>query len=102
MRLLTYNINEEIIDYLDKNNLYIIDIAEDIEDAIYHSSVRYYNMIVVKFNNYYDCMQILKNINCRFTAVIFISKSPDKKFQLKLLKSGAMDILELLFQIHIY
>lgn len=94
MRLLTYNINEEIIDYLDKNNLYIIDIAEDIEDAIYHSSVRYYNMIVVKFNNYYDCMQILKNINCRFTAVIFISKSPDKKFQLKLLKSGAMDILE--------
>ncbi len=95
MRLLSYNIDEKIIEHLEENNLYIVDVAEDMDDAIYHSKVRYYNMIVVNSNNYYDCKDILENINCRFTAVIFICDAPSKAFQVSLLKNGAMDILNL-------
>ncbi|WP_421717224.1 winged helix-turn-helix domain-containing protein [Arcobacter arenosus] len=95
MRLLSYNIDEKIIEHLEENNLYIIDVAEDMDDAIYHSKVRYYNMILVNSSNYYDCKDILDNINCRFTAVIFICDEPSKEFQLDLLKNGAMDILQL-------
>lgn len=94
MRLLAYNIDDDIVDYLTENNLYIIDIADDIDDAIYHSKVRYYNLIIVSCNNFFDCKEFLKNINSRFTAVIFISKKPSKQFQVELLKGGAMDILE--------
>ncbi|TLP37819.1 winged helix-turn-helix domain-containing protein [Arcobacter arenosus] len=94
MRLLSYNIDEKIIEHLEENNLYIIDVAEDMDDAIYHSKVRYYNMILVNSSNYYDCKDILDNINCRFTAVIFICDEPSKEFQLDLLKNGAMDILQ--------
>jgi len=93
MRLLSYNIDEKIIEHLEENNLYIVDVAEDMDDAIYHSKVRYYNMILVNSSNYYDCKDILENINCRFTAVIFICDEPSKEFQVDLLKNGAMDIL---------
>lgn len=94
MRLLAYNIDNEITDYLEKNNFYIVDEAEDIDDAIYHSRVRYYNLILVNWNGLYDCKEILEHINSRFTAVIFIADNPSKQFQLELLKAGAMDILE--------
>ncbi len=95
MRLLSYNIDEKIIEHLEENNLYIVDVAEDMDDAIYHSKVRYYNMILVNSSSYYDCKNILENINCRFTAVIFICNEPSKEFQVDLLKNGAMDILHL-------
>ena len=94
MRLLTYNIDNEVINYLEENNFYIVDQAEYIDDAIYHSRVRYYNLILVSWNGLYDCKEMLEYINSRFTAVIFIADKPTKQFQLELLKAGAMDILE--------
>lgn len=94
MRLLTLNISNEILEYLQENQLYITDVAEDIGDAIYHSQVRYYNLILIKSDNIYDCKKLLENVNPRFSAVYFISNNPTKEFQLQLLKAGAMDILK--------
>lgn len=94
MRLLAYNIDDKIIEYLQENNFYIVDVAEDIDDAIYHSRVRYYNLILINWDGLYDCKELLEHINSRFTAAIFIAEKPTKQFQLELLKGGAMDILE--------
>jgi len=94
MRLLAYDIDKKLLDYIDEEQLYIVDIADDIEDAIYHSEVRYYNMVVVSCNNYFDCKKILKNIDNRITAVIFLVDDWTKEFELNLLNKGAISIIK--------
>jgi DNA-binding response OmpR family regulator len=94
MRLLTYNIDEKLLEYIEDNQLYITDIAEDIFDAIYHSEVRYYNLIMVNCNDYLDGKKILKNIDYRVTAVIFLVDDWSKELELKLLKNGAISVIK--------
>ncbi|RXK01624.1 hypothetical protein CRV02_07020 [Arcobacter sp. CECT 8989] len=94
MRLLTYNLDEKLLDYIDEEQLYIVDIAEDISDAIYHSEVRYYNLVIVDCNNYFDCKKILRNIDNRVTAVVFLVDDYTKQLELSLLKKGAISVLK--------
>lgn len=94
MRLLTFNIDKKLIDLVKNEQLYIVDESETIEDAIYHAYARYYNLILVKSNDYYACKEILKNIDYRVTALIVIAKNPSKFFQLSLLKEGALEVIE--------
>lgn len=94
MRLLSYNLNTKLIDYIEEEQLYIVDIAEDINDAIYHSEVRYYNLIVVDCSNYFDCKEILKSLNNRVTATIFLVDDYSKQLELDLLKKGAISVIK--------
>ncbi|NVJ52187.1 MAG: response regulator transcription factor [Campylobacteraceae bacterium] len=94
MRLLSYNLNEELLEYIDEEQLYIVDIAEDISDAIYHSEVRYYNLVIVDCNNYFECKKILKNVDNRVTAVVFLVDDWSKQLEVSLLKKGAISILK--------
>ncbi|RXK12833.1 hypothetical protein CP965_09680 [Halarcobacter mediterraneus] len=94
MRLLAYNIDSELLDYIEEKQLYITDIAEDISDAIYHSEVRYYNMLVIDCSNYFDAKKILKNINYRITATIFLVDDWTKDLEINLLKKGAMSVIK--------
>ena len=94
MRLLSLNINKEILDYIIENELYICDDVSEVDDAIYHSEVRYYNIILIKHNNFKHLKQILKHVNPRQTAVIFLVDEISKKDELELLKKGAIDVLK--------
>ncbi|WP_417327021.1 winged helix-turn-helix transcriptional regulator [Halarcobacter sp.] len=94
MRLLTYNLDEKLLEYIDEEQLYIVDIAEDISDAIYHSEVRYYNLVIVDCNNYFDCKKILRNIDNRVTAVVFLVDDWTKQLEVSLLKKGAISVLK--------
>lgn len=94
MRLLSLNINKEVLDYLIENELYICDNVSEIDDAIYHSEVRYYNLILIKYDNAKTLKQILKHINPRQTAVIFIIENLTKSEELELLKKGALDVIK--------
>jgi two-component system, OmpR family, response regulator len=93
MRLLALNIKDELVSLLE-DEIYIVDVAEDINDAIYHSSVRYYNLILLRSGDFYFCKEILENINSRFTAVIIITDNFSKEFEVNLLKNGAIDIIK--------
>lgn len=93
MRLLTFNIDSKLIQIVKEQKLYIVDVSETIEDAIYHSFARYYNLILIKSDDHYSCKKILENINCRITAVIIIANNPSKSFQLSLLKKGGLEVL---------
>lgn len=94
MRLLAYKVDKKLLNYLDEEQLYIVDIAEDISDAIYHSEVRYYNLIMVECNNYFNCKKILKSINTRVTAVIFLVEEYSKELEIKLLNNGALFVIK--------
>ncbi|QKF82305.1 winged helix-turn-helix transcriptional regulator [Halarcobacter ebronensis] len=94
MRLLSLNINKEILNYLIENELYICDNVSEIDDAIYHSEVRYYNLILIKYDNAKTLKHILKHINPRQTAVIFIVDNITKEEELELLKKGALDVIK--------
>lgn len=95
MRLLSLGIHEDIIDYLEENEFYICDDVFDIDDAIYHSEVRYYNLILIKHDEPAKIKQILKSINPRQTAVVFISEKPlSKKEEISLHKKGVLIIID--------
>lgn len=94
MRLLTFNIDNKIIEKIKARISCICDKTNDIEDTIYHSEVRYYNLILVKETNYFDCKKILENINSQITAVIFIIQNLNNELEIKLLKLGAILVME--------
>jgi DNA-binding response OmpR family regulator len=94
MRLLSLDINSEILDYIIDNELYICDAVTEIDDAIYHSEVRYYNLILIKHNNIKYLKEILKHINPRQTAAIFLVDNISKEEEIELLKKGAIDVLK--------
>lgn len=94
MRLLSLDINENIIDYLEENDFYICDDATDIEDAIYHAEVRYYNLILIRHSNKRELKELLKKINPRQTAVICLTSDITTKDEIKLLNKGAMAVLD--------
>jgi len=92
MRLLTFNIDKKLVEYME--DIYITDVADDLEDAVYHSEVRYYNLILIKENNFYSCKDILRKVNSQNTAVVFITDKTSKEFELELLKLGAISVIK--------
>jgi DNA-binding response OmpR family regulator len=94
MRLLTFNIDQKVINEFEKNELYIIDQAEDIDDAIYHIQVRFYNLVLIQENNPKNCLNILKNIQSTSTAFVILTDNHSKDFELKALKRGALSVLK--------
>lgn len=94
MRLLTYNIDQELMAELEEEKLYIVDYAEDIEDAIYHIQVRFYNLVLTKENNLKNCINILDNIESTSTACVILTDNHTKEFELKVLKKGALSVLK--------
>ena len=93
MRLLSLDINKNLINKLENDELYICDRATDIEDAIYHCEVRYYNLIIIKSDSYNSLRQILKHVNPRLTAVVILTNNKESYFEKNLLKYGALSIL---------
>ncbi len=94
MRLLSLYINESLINKLENDELYICDRATDMEDAIYHCEVRYYNLIIIKSDSYNNLRQILKHVNPRLTAVVILTNKNEKKFEKNLLRYGALSIIK--------
>ncbi|MGM0519520.1 MAG: winged helix-turn-helix domain-containing protein [Campylobacterota bacterium] len=94
MRLLSLDVNMKLINKLHEEEFYICDCASDMEDAIYHCEVRYYNMIILKSNCYNSLKRILRYVNPRLTAVIIITDVKEVTFEKKLLKAGALSILK--------
>lgn len=93
MRLLSYNIEESLIARLKKKELYICDVAEDIEDALYHAQVRYYNAILIQTNDIKECIEFLKLINAKHCAFIVVSSNEDKEFEISVLKEGGIAVI---------
>lgn len=93
MRLLAYNLNKEFLDYIQEEELYIVDVAEDINDALYHSEVRYYNLIIIDCNKPFEAKKLLKNIDEKITATIFLLDEYSKELEISLLKKGAMSVI---------
>lgn len=94
MRLLTYNIDQELIEEFEKENLYIMDYAENLEDAVYHIQVRFYNLVLIKEDNLQNCISILDNIQSTSTAFVILTSNHSKEFELKVLKKGALSVLK--------
>lgn len=94
MRLLSLDINRSLINKLENDELYICDRATDMEDAIYHCEVRYYNLIIIKSDSYNNLRQILKHVNPRLTAVVILTNKNEKKFEKNLLRYGALSIIK--------
>lgn len=94
MRLLTYNIDPNIIKEFEENDLYIIDCAEDIDDTLYHLQVRFYNLVIVNDVDLKYCLNLLRNKQSTSTAFIFITSDYTKDFELKVLQRGALSVLK--------
>lgn len=94
MRLLSLNIEKDILDHFYTNEHYIIDETHELDDTMYHLSVRFYNLVLVKSDNLKDCLNILKTTFNTATAFVFITKEINKKFEIKLLKNGALSVLQ--------
>ena len=94
MRMLACNIDSEILKDIEYDELYIVDNAEDIEDAIYHLQVRFYNLVVIKEDNIKNCIQLLRTTFNSNTAFVIMSDNADKKFELKCLKNGALFVIK--------
>jgi len=93
MRLLTYNVNSEIINNIENEELYIVDIAEDIDDFIYHLNVRFYNLVILYENSLKNCIKILKSTFNVNTAFVILTDNLTTDFELKCLKNGALNVL---------
>lgn len=92
MRLLAYDIDESIISYLQLSNLYLCDIAEDFNDALYHSEVRFYNIIIVH-DSVGNLQKLLNNVDAKECAVIVIMNEYKKENEIALLNKGAISVL---------
>ena len=94
MRLLSLNTEETILDNFYDSEQYIIDKAEDREDALYHLSVRFYNLVLVKSSDLKECLSLLETVHNTATAFVIITCDCSKEFELKLLKKGAMAVIK--------
>lgn len=95
MRLLTYDIDQELIDIFEQKDLYICDIAEDLFDALYHCEVRFYNLIFIKSDSLDTCKSFLKHVDYNKSAFVVLTNDNTKEFELELLKKGAMSVIHL-------
>lgn len=102
MRLLSLNIDENILDCFYESEHYIIDETEEIDDALYHLSVRFYNLVLIKSDNMKDCLSLLRTTHNTITAFVIITKNTTKEFELKLLKKGALAVIKEPFDIDLF
>lgn len=95
MRLLVYNIydNNPIIKKLEQKDYYIVDRTDELDDALYHLQVRFYNLVILFENDITNCMKLLGVTQNNYTAFVVITDKDDKKFHLKCFKNGALHIL---------
>jgi DNA-binding response OmpR family regulator len=94
MRLLTYNIDNKIINKLEDEERYIVDRTEEFDDALYHLEVRFYNLVIVREDELKNCLTLLKSTSNTHTAFVILTDKIDKKFHLKCFKNGALCVLD--------
>lgn len=94
MRLLSLNIDNEIIQNLESNNLYIIDDVENLEDAIYHLEVRFYNLVLLNKDSLENCIEILNTVSHNHTAFVILTNTLTSKFEIQCLNNGALCVLD--------
>ncbi len=94
MRMLTYNIDESLVDFVVENDLYICDVAEDFDDAHYHTSVRYYNTILIKDVEFMEVLKILRIVNPGKCAFVVLMEDLTNDMEFSLLKSGALCVMD--------
>jgi two-component system, OmpR family, response regulator len=94
MRLLICNIDQELTKKFEEDNLYIIDYTEDLEDALYHIQVRFYNLVLIQENTLQNCINILNDIESTSTAFVILTDNHSKEFELQVLKKGALSVLK--------
>lgn len=94
MRLLAYNIENETIEKLEDEEHYIIDRTFELDDALYHLQVRFYNLVILYEDNMTNCLTLLKSTHNTCTAFVVLTNKKDKKFHLKCFKNGALCVLD--------
>lgn len=95
MRLLAYNIDNEIIQKLESDEYYIVDRTKEFDDGLYHLEVRFYNLVIIFEDNLKKCTELLQSTNNNHTAFIILTNQKEKKFHLKCFKNGALCVLPL-------
>lgn len=93
MRLLSYNVSEDLIQHIIKHELYICDKTEEQSDALYHAQVRYYNVVLIQSNEINECIKFLKFINPKYCAFMVITSNMSKQFEIEVLKNGGISVL---------
>ncbi len=94
MRLLSYDMDQELIEKITDEELFICDVAEDMYDALYHAEVRFYNLIMIKSDSIDECKSFFKYISCHKTAFVVITSNTTKEFELELLKCGVISVIQ--------
>ncbi len=94
MRLLALNIDKKLIEEIESNNLYICDVAEDLNDAVYHAQVRLYSLILIYEDDIKSCKELLKNRLNSKSAVVILTSNQSKDFEIDLLKNGAISVIK--------
>lgn len=94
MRLLALNIDNDFIKKIEDENLYICDVAEDLDDAMYHTQVRFYNLILIKSDFVKDCLKLVSAYDNNATAFVAIVENITKKEEIELLQSGAICVIK--------
>jgi len=94
MRLVTYNIDSELVETIQNDDLYIVDVAEDLNDLLYHLSVRFYNLVLIHSNSLRNCIHALKEVFNSNTAFVILTDDLSTNFELKCFKNGAYEVLQ--------
>jgi two-component system OmpR family response regulator len=94
MRLLSVGIENDILDQFNDVSQYIIDEVTEFDDALYHLSVRFYNLVLIKSDSLKECLSLLKTTFNTITAFVIVTNNSSKEFELKLLKNGAISVIK--------
>eukprot|EP01156_Anaeramoeba_ignava_P002034 Anaeramoba_ignava/a217380_73.p5 GENE.a217380_73~~a217380_73.p5 ORF type:complete len:218 (-),score=-15.28 a217380_73:5345-5998(-) len=94
MRLLSLGIDKDIINRFDEISQYIIDEVTEFDDALYHLSVRFYNLVLIKSDSLKECLSLLRSTFNTITAFVIVTENNSKEFELKLLKNGAISVIK--------
>lgn len=94
MRLLSLNLDKKILERFYEQNSYIIDETYELDDALYHLSVRFYNLVLLQNDDIKECLKILNANYNNATAFVIITKRYNKGFEIKLLRNGAICVLK--------
>jgi two-component system OmpR family response regulator len=102
MRLLSVDIDKNILNSFYDAEQYIIDETDELDDALYHLSVRFYNLVLIRNDNIKACLSLLRTVHNSVTAFVIITKNTTKEFELKLLKNGALAVIKEPFDIDLF
>jgi len=93
MRLLAYNTDHEIIEKLESDEHYIVDRSTELDDALYHLQVRFYNLVIIYEDDLKNCLTLLQATDNTHTAFVVLTNKEEKKFHLKCFKNGALCVI---------